>query len=322
MRSDASLARPNQTGRRRAGRLEGWPARIGASTLSVLIVGALVLTHPAASGPGASVSSNAAIADECIRPQAAPGPEGRPARVALQPVFTKRGEQLGRRLEVETRRGDRIAQSLAAESFTGDAGPDHVVFGQALAQGGSEVRLLSLETGCSLKVFDSPNVVRSALADPAGTHLYIHSVKAATRADAGVSRIELAGRGEDAELVLEPFRPDAEFGLVYSTQMIWGGSSLAVQSCGAERCITRILDVAAGTTRGYEAEQGAIVGLTSHDLIAFSAEDSRPADLLAIDRTSGVVRTLAEEVLEARMAGDPPRAITVITPAGEYEVSP
>ena len=234
------------------------------------------------------------------------------------------GSVTGRRLRLVTTNGARVAVTLPPESFVAPATGAVVVHGQHSPSTGSVVRALSLESGCDLVLARPAHVVRSAILDPAGTALYVHAVTADERADAGVTRFDLAtGRSTS---VLDPLPADDAFGPTFATELRWsaGGSELAVQSCGFSRCRTRIVDIESGHVETFAgAGHGSLIGVTSDTLIAWDACHWSPCAVLAIDRGTGEAATIAEEATGASLAireGHP--SVSVETAAGTLEVAP
>ncbi|HVM30275.1 MAG TPA: hypothetical protein VM305_05825 [Candidatus Limnocylindrales bacterium] len=241
--------------------------------------------------------------------------------MTVEAVLSRRGEQIGRRLEVRTQRGTSISVALASDSFVGEPRGGRVLYAQRSPTGGSEIRALSLDSGCNARLMELQDVVRSVLESPADGSLFVHTVVGAERHDGGVTRINPAAGS--AEQVVPPFVPAADFGRVYATQLAWAadGQTLAVQSCGAESCVTRLL-APDGNLLTYDTPHGAYVGLTDDTLIAFAADHGRPAELLAIDRRTGIARVVADEVFEAELSTAGPPSLLIETPAGRHEVLP
>jgi hypothetical protein len=294
-----------------------WAGRLAASALGLMLVAVGVAAFPQEGGAGRQPSATA-----CSPVPPAERRAGQPAELRVTPLVGKAGEQAGRRIDVQTRSGVRVSLDLAVESFVARVVGDRLVYGQATASG-SEIRSLDLESGCSVLLAERSDIVRSALPTADGAAIYFHTVTAAGRADGGVSRLDLT-TGEQVP-VAGPFEPDDAFGLVFSTQLelAKAGATLIVQSCGIERCVTRLVDAASGSIVTYDAEHGAFVGLTESDLICFAAEHGRPTELLAIKLATGEARIVHEEAYEARVEEGADQArLMVETPAGWQEVQP
>lgn len=296
-----------------------WSARLCAPLLAMAVVAGL-----AASSPSPTDAGPAATGADCppvVPPEAAPAP--RPAvAVSVVPLLTAAGEYVGRQVSFQPRRGTPVTTRLAADSFVAGPFGDRLLYGQHHPGGGSEVGALSLDTGCSVPLAQTQDVVRGALLDASGETLFVHTVSEDDRSDGGITRIDIA-TGASSE-ALPPFEPDEAFGLIFATGLSWNraADALAVQSCGYERCVTRLLELADGSIATYEAEHGMLVGMTASHLVAFAAEHVRPAELLAIELTSGAARVLADEVLTAELTDDPAGTVLIETPAGRQEVQP
>ncbi|CAN5717903.1 hypothetical protein BH23CHL7_BH23CHL7_08390 [soil metagenome] len=294
-----------------------WAGRLAASAIGLMFVAVGVAAFPQPGGAGRQPS-----ATDCSPVPPAEPPAGQPAELRVTPLVGNAGEQVGRRIDVQTPGGVRVSLDLAAESFVGRAAGDRLVYGQATASG-SEIRSLNLESGCSVLLAQRGDIVRSALPTADGGAIYFHTVTAAERADGGVSRLDLT-TGEQVP-VAGPFDSDDAFGLVFSTQLelAKADATLIVQSCGIERCVTRLLDTASGSIASYDAEHGAFVGLTESDLICFAAEHDRPAELLAIELATGEARVVQAQAYEAHFEeGADKTRLMVETPTGWQEVQP
>lgn len=188
----------------------------------------------------------------------------------------------------------------------------------------SELRLVVPATGCSAVVASSTQVIRRSTIDRAGRFLFYHLVDRTTRDDLGIWRRSL---GEPSAVVqLLPGLADAELsagtdplGTIFSTEFAWtpDGLGLAVQSCGATRCETRMLDTASGEIRSYAAPgQGGMLGLTGDLLVAYGACLGLPCPIVGTERATGQRRELVAAaggaVLvsgpDARLLYEPPRA--------------
>jgi hypothetical protein len=247
-------------------------------------------------------------------------------RVKSETVLDAVGEMTGRQLSVQGARGrgPALTVSLPAESFAAPARGTVVVYGWHRPESGSEIHALDADSGCGALLARPPDVVRSAVLDPSGTSLYVHSVAAGDRRDLGVTRYDLAaGTSSPA---LEPLSPSETFGPTFATELRWSleGHELAVQACGFSACRTRVLEVADHDVQAYEgAGHGAIVGLTETDLFVFDRCHWAPCALLAIDRASGSTRTLVDEAFGATLTlQDGKPMLTVDTAAGTHEVVP
>lgn len=233
------------------------------------------------------------------------------------------GEMTGRRLNLKTSAGVPVGVTLPSESFVAPATGNVVVYGMSSAATGSEVHAVDLATGCDIVLAKPAGVVRSAKLDPRGTSLFVHAVTAAGRRDAGVTRHDLA---TGATSLAVPALPASDhFGPTFGTELRWSldGRSLAVQSCGISLCRTRILDTTTGVVEtADEPGHGPLVGLTARTLFVFEDLHGLPSALLSIDRHSGLLTRVHEEVFDASLAQAGSNAVlTIETAAGIREVT-
>jgi hypothetical protein len=174
----------------------------------------------------------------------------------------------------------------------------------------SEVRLTVAATGCSARVAQSEDVIRRATVDRAGRSVYFHLVERGTRRDLGIW-LQTPGGQTPAVRVLPPVvsapTDSADsLGRVFSTEFAWAanGASLAVQSCGATRCETRVLDTISGRVHSYGAsDQGEMLGLTDESLVSYRACRGLPCPIVATDRSTGRMRDVA--TAEGAILADP-----------------
>lgn len=242
----------------------------------------------------------------------------------VQSQFGGRGELTGRLLRADTAAGAQIAVALPTESFVGPQVGDVIVYTRYAPESGSEVHALDVANGCDVRLASPAEIVRSASIDPSGSYVYVHSVARATRADAGVARYDLATG--NSTRALPALRPAEGFGPIFGTDLRWSvdGNALAVQSCGLSACLTRVLDVAAGTVMSLDgAGQGAFVALTYEHLVTFADCSGLPCALLSTDLKTGATAVLAHEVTSVTFAASSPGAatLTIETAAGSLEVA-
>lgn len=246
---------------------------------------------------------------------------------AANPVVTavlgSRGELIGRRLTVSTVAGQR-STNLAAESFASAAVGDVVVYGETVAAGGSRVGAIDVRSGCTYNLYSSNDVVRSAIVDTALRTLYVHAVRANSRDDLGVTRVDLASGA--ATSVLSAIAADARFGPTFATLLRWSvdDDALAVQSCGATSCRSRVVPLDGRPTETYAgASHGQIVGLSRGHLYVFAECPAFPCGLLAIDRRTGAAAALDVPATAAALGRDATGlVISLDTPAGKKEIRP
>jgi len=248
-------------------------------------------------------ATGAAAALPCSPRRARPARPAKAPPVTFRGVIDQRGEQVGRMLSLRARQGVDVSVSLPADSFIAQPHGDWLVYGAARGKG-SEVRAIDLETGCDLRLAQVAGIARAAVMTADGSAVYVHQVDPRSRRDLGVSRVDLPS-GETRQ-VMPPFNAGAAFGPVYATSLSWNfsGTKLAVQSCGAGECHTRLLDPSSGTITEHRQGHGALVVVTATELIAFAAGHVRPAQLIAISIADSGVRVLAEQAFSAEISGD------------------
>lgn len=307
-----------------------WRDRIGPPSLfmttSLLIAAAFpaVLTvGPRAQAEGPSAAGCRAFDGPAAIARAATAARASGASVRDEAQLSAAGEMTGRRLTLQTSAGSPVAVTLPTESFVAPATGNVVVYGMNSAETGSEVHAVDLATGCDRVLARPADVVRSAKLDAAGTSLYVHSVAGAGRRDAGVTRYDLATG--TTSLVVPALPASERFGPTFGTELRWSldGRSLAVQSCAISHCRTRILDTQTGLVETLdEPGHGPLVGLTARTLFVFEDLHGLPSPLLAIDRQSGLLTTVDEEVFDASLEGAGSDAVlTIETAAGIREVT-
>lgn len=219
--------------------------------------------------------------------------------------------------------GRSLSISLPAESFVGAPAGDAVVYTSAIG-GRSEVHVIDLAVGCDVILARPPGIVRSALLDPSGAAVYVHSVSNPARQDAGVSRYALDGSA--VQLVVPPLPDDPRFGVTFGTQLGWSfdGGALFVQSCGADSCRTRLMDVASGGVSTYDGlGQSSIIGVTPAHVVTYGDCAGLPCSVVSIDRATHAATTLADEAWSASLAagGDGSAIVRIETTAGIVEVT-
>ena len=158
----------------------------------------------------------------------------------------------------------------------------------------SRVSLIDVGAGCAWTVDRSDAVVRRATLTPDGAALIEFQVDRATRADLGVWRRPLDGRGE-VERILPPIEPDDRFGPTWLTELSWSddGSLFAVESCGEVACRVRWLDLATGAGGSVmDPSLGAVVGLTRDQLVARGACRGLPCPVRSVALLDGTVTTI------------------------------
>lgn len=302
-----------------------WRDRIGLP--STLLGSALLLTAvvPAAlsAGPAITDAEGECPAGPMAVVRAALHPPSERATTRVQQLLGRRGELTGRVLTVERSGRAPVGLSLPPESFVGRRVGDLIVYTLDTSESGSSIHLLDVESGCDVIVAHTSDVVRSALLDPTASAIYAHSVTREGRQDNGIMRVDLSSA--ETNLAVPPLPDSDAFGPTFGTELRWSldGTALAVQSCGFERCRTRILDVASGALATFDAPgQGALVGLTSAHLVTLADCAGLPCDVVSIDLASRAMATLAEDALGASLNAwvGGSAIVSIETAAGVVEV--
>ena len=229
-----------------------------------------------------------------------------------------RGEFSGRGLAL----AGRAVLTLPVDLFVGQPAGDALVY--TLSTGGrSEIHLVDMGAGCDTIVARPAGVARSAVLDPSGGAVYVHSVTFPARADAGVMRY--ATDGSAATQVVPSLADNARFGLNFATRLGWSsdGAALFVQSCGASQCRTRLLDVASGAIATYDGDgQGPVIGVSASHLVAYAACGGLPCAVLSIDRATGAESSLVDVAWSTTFAatGSGNAVVRIETAAGTVEV--
>jgi hypothetical protein len=159
---------------------------------------------------------------------------------------------------------------------------------------GSRLSLLDVAAGCAWTVDRSDAVVRRATLTPDGGALIEFQVDRATRADLGVWRRRLDGRGA-AERILPPIDPDDRFGPTWLTELSWSdeGNLLAVESCGEVACRLRWLNLATDVGGSMsDPSLGALVGLSQDRLVVRGACRGLPCPIRSVALDDGAVNTI------------------------------
>ena len=229
------------------------------------------------------------------------------------------GELVGRTLFAGRAAKTTLTMALATESMA--RGP---VGGMLIVSNddghASEVRLVDIAKGCSWLIHRDANVVRSAIFDASAGFGYAHLVQRETRQDLGV--YQLSGGDPDAALhqIVEPLAAQADLGPIWATELRLNedGSSLAVQSCSDQGCLTRV--VALGgfgkpivVVRGER--QGSIIGFAGDRIVTWSFCAGMPCGLQSW--TAGAQpKTLADRAVGAGLTKDGRYLVFVTDPSG------
>jgi hypothetical protein len=159
----------------------------------------------------------------------------------------------------------------------------------------SRLSLIDVRAGCAWPIASSRDVIRRATIGPDGRTVYEVRVDRTTRADLGVWRRSISGRGEPSRL-LDPLPADARFGRTFTTAFTWStdGSLLAVRSCGEVACRVRVLDTATRGLRLFaDPDLGDIIGLTRTRLVVHGACRGLPCPVVSVPLRGGARIVLA-----------------------------
>jgi hypothetical protein len=195
--------------------------------------------------------------------------------------------------------------TLPAESFA--AGPFDGLVLVGIDDGRrSRLSLVDPIRGCSRAIASSTDVVRQATLTPDRTAVIESRVDRRTRADLGVYRRSLEGRGAPARL-LPPIATDPRYGPTWTTDLVWSadGRALAVQSCGAIACRVRVTDPRSGRVRLLGSlDQGDLVGFAEGPLIVREACGGLPCAVVAVDVATGERMTLEPAAWQVALVTD------------------
>jgi hypothetical protein len=300
-------------------------ARVGPPLVLFAVALGVTAILPAVFGPGVLAAGIPSPACGSLSPAdaaraAVGGPTERGKSAKVRPTLSKRGELTGRSLSFELPFRS-VSIALPLESSVSEAFGDTVLVTRAVA-GGSEVRAVNLVSGCDVRLVGMADIARGATVDSTDSALYVHSVSKAGRADAGVTRYDLATGA--SELVVPALKPVAQIGPIFGTDLRWSldGAALAVQSCGVRSCLTRVLDITSRDVATYAGRgQGAFIGLTSRHLVTFGTCPGLPCSVASTDLATGSVEVVAEEAFDATVTPtqDGAALLTIDTAAGNLE---
>ncbi len=174
----------------------------------------------------------------------------------LEMVLDERGWLVGHRLE-----SGRHSVRLGRVAFMDGPFGSRIVFGEH-AGGRGEITVFDFTRGCVETTIGVTGIPFTATIDPAGAHVYHDTVDPLGRAEMGIWRHALDGSAP-ATVVMSGIAPDDPIAPVWTNNVVWGpAGELAVQSCGALDCMTRILDPETGELRADRSRgQGALVAL-------------------------------------------------------------
>ncbi len=282
-------------------------------------------------GPGvAAIGAVALVASTTLgAPPAAWRPPACAGPAHIGSVPTGAWYRLDTRIVDGVNAGQRLSVGLAGttgvrsldldpESFA--AGP----FAGAVLEGtddgaASQLSLIDVDAGCAWPLGRATDVVRRATLSPDGSAIIEFRVARRTRADLGVWRRRIDGRGA-AERILPPIPADDRFGPTWLTELSWSddGSLLAVQSCGEVACRVRWLDLATRTS-GLVADPGLgdMIAMTRDRIVAHGACRGLPCSIKSRTFAGGTATTLIAEAGQAVVVHDARGAGRII-----YEADP
>jgi hypothetical protein len=213
------------------------------------------------------------------------------------PVIDASGTLSGRRLLV-TARGRSEPTVVELPRSSSAAGPfGRVVLYWSDDGSQSELRTIDTAAACTTTLATDGDVIRSATIDRDGAFAYEHRVRRADRADLGVFRRRLAGG--PAIRVVPPFPVDDDFGVTFSTQLVWSeaGDRLAIHACGAMHCRLRVFDPRTDElAEVIEPGLGELVELAGDRAIVREPCAGLPCPLLSVDISTGRRTTLADDL--------------------------
>jgi hypothetical protein len=248
---------------------------------------------PCIGGPAALVAATQARANG----------EGETAWTEITPVLDATGTLVGQRLVVGSG-STRHRLDLPPESFA--AGP----FGRVVLVGDddgrrSRLRAIDAVAGCAWPIATEASVIRRATLTPDGRAVLEMRVGRRDRADQGIWQRTLT-RPAPPRRILPPIAMDGRFGRTWSTEFTWSvdGDRVAVQSCGAAACRTRVLDP--WTERAElvdDPDLGPIVGLSRDRLVVYRACRGLPCGVVSVDPTTHARSVLTEAAGRAVLTG-------------------
>jgi hypothetical protein len=194
----------------------------------------------------------------------------------------------------------------------------------------SEIRLVAPRGQCAALVHASRDVIRQAIATPAGDVVF-HVVGRRDRSDRGVWRLP-SGSNAAPRPVLPPLAPGDRFlsdiGRVWTTELraSHDGELLAVASCGELACRTRLARIGDRRQQLTIREVGGhVVGLDDRQLVRLEACDGQRCDVVGTDLASGRDRRLAQGISDATtvvvdnrllaVTSTPGSAVAIVDPA-------
>lgn len=228
----------------------------------------------------------------------------------LDPLLTD-GRLSGQRLVIGRPGSDRTRWvRLPAESFAAGPFDGRVLVGTDDGRR-SSLRLLDPWADCARAVGGSGSVIRRATVTPDRRAILEMRVSRVHRADLGVFRRSLVVDRE--RRILPPIPPDRRFGPTWSTEFTWSldGRHVAVQSCGAEACRTRVMDATGGDRWAIgDPDHGDLIGFAGDRLLLYAACGGFPCPILAVHR-GGHSTTVVPAAGPARLVDDAAMGLVV-----------
>lgn len=222
-----------------------------AFVAAAMITSTALPSAPAAAMARSSGEGPLACSHVPVRPLSGNVPPPR-----LEMVLDERGWLVGHRLESGSR-----SLLLGRVAFLEAPGGSRVLYGE-FSGGESTIAVLDAARDCLETTVSVPGIVFTATIDPAGDFIYHDMVDAEDRAERGIWRHALDG-SIPATRVLPGIRAEDPIAPVWVNTFAWSPTGdLAIQSCGAFECMTRIVDPRTGSVRfDRSAGQGAMVAL-------------------------------------------------------------
>lgn len=217
-----------------------------------------------------------------------PGCEGMTAHAseghawyALDPVV-ERGTLVAHRLRLGTIGGPGWSVALPAEAWATGPVAGQVLFGSDDGRASTIARFDAVR-GCIEPIAVVPEVVRSAILDPAGDAIHEHRLARADRADLGIW-VRRPG-AHATERQLPPPGDDDRFGPTWRTDLAWSDDarSLVVATCGELACRFRVADRTGLVRSVDDPDLGALVGMVDGRLVVRGACRGLPCPVLSID---------------------------------------
>ncbi len=235
----------------------------------------------------------------------------------LTPVVDETGTLAGQELTVAVRGNRPRTVPLPPESFASGPGGGQVVVGDDNGNR-SRLRIVDLTRGCLRLSIEEPDVIRSALLASDGASVWEHRVDRDTRADLGIWRRSV----DDGTTmrVLPGIDADPGYGPTFVTVLRGSADGhLAVASCGALACRTRVLDPDGSSISTVE-DTGPPVGFADGRLVSHAACDWWPCAVLAVEPRTGRREVLVDAANDAELGGAGDQMLVYQTGAGELAV--